>query len=98
MTARVFFEVIKRLNRVKEGAVIHLSTQLDCITVGVDIALPNMLKYVVWLDGVAWHQLHKHRLMDGVGRKAYNQRLELAVDGSAVCATGRQLKLGTKRS
>ena len=47
---RVFFEVIKRSNRVKEGAVVHLSAQLDCITVGVDIALPNMLEYVVWLD------------------------------------------------
>ncbi len=52
---QVFFEVIKGSDCIEKGAVIHLSAQLDRITVGVDIALPNVLKYIVRLDGVAWH-------------------------------------------
>jgi hypothetical protein len=47
---RVFFEVVKGSDCIEKGAVIHLSAKLDRITVGVDIALPNVLKYIVRLD------------------------------------------------
>ncbi len=47
---RVFFEVLKGSDCIEKGAVIHLSAKLDRITVGVDIALPNVLKYIVRLD------------------------------------------------
>ena len=93
----VFFEVIEGSDRIEKGAVIHLSAQFDRIAIGVDVALPDVLKYVVRLDGIAWHKFHKHCPMDGVRRERYNQQLELAVDGSAIRPTGRQVETWGKK-
>ncbi len=88
----VFFEVLEGSDRIEKGAVIHLSAQFDGIAIGIDVALPDVLKYVVRLDRITWHKFHKHCPMDGVRREAYNQRLELAVDSSAIRPTGRQVE------
>ncbi len=88
----VFFEVIEGSDRIEKGAAIYLSAQFDGIAISVNVALPDVLEYVVRLDGIAWHKFHKHCPMDGVRRKRYNQQLELAVDGSAIRPTGRQVE------
>ena len=48
----VFLQVIKRPDHIEKGAVIHLSAQFDSISIGVDVALPDVLEYVVWLDRI----------------------------------------------
>jgi hypothetical protein len=51
-----------------------------------------VFEYVVWLDGIARYQLHKHCLMDCIGRETDHQQLELTINNGAVSATGCQVE------
>jgi hypothetical protein len=39
----VFFEVLKQMNCIQEGAVVHLSAKLNSLDLHVDVALPNVV-------------------------------------------------------
>ena len=62
----VFFKVIKQTNCIQEGAVVHLSAKLNSLSLRVEVALPNVIKNVMWFDGIAGNNYHKQSLMDRV--------------------------------
>ena len=49
----VFFEVVEGANSVEEGGVVDLRSEVDLSTVGVDVALPNVIEHIVRLKRIA---------------------------------------------
>ncbi len=62
----VLFEIRKQENRIKEGAVVHLSAQLNSLSNRINVALPDVLEHVVQFDRITWNELHTYSLMDRV--------------------------------
>ncbi len=56
----VFFKVLKQIDCIEEGAIIHLCTQLHCLSICVKVALPNVVKDVMRFNQIARNEYHKH--------------------------------------
>ena len=55
----VFFEIVKQTNGVQKGGVVDLHGKYHRLAVIGDVALPDMVEYVVGFDRIAWNEDHE---------------------------------------
>ena len=55
----VFFEIVKRTNGVQKGGVVDLRGKYHRLAVIGDVALPDMVEYVVGFKQIAWNEDHE---------------------------------------
>ena len=75
----IFFEVVKRADRVEEDCVVYLRGKTLMITVLVDIALEDVVEHVVRLERVSRDKHLEKLLMESGGGKFDDLILQFAI-------------------